>query len=115
MLKTVNLLQNADVYVRNIAHKYGPRSAFTFKQQISNNVVVKSIYNDDVDVCFYFYIPVANSYVQFYCNCYNTVATGTVEANTAKAAKEILKQHFNVDVQSVKKENSTDYYFVATV
>ena len=115
MLNTVNLLQNADTYVQQIARKYGPRSAFTFKQQISKDVVVKSIYNDDVDVCFYFYIPVANSYVQFYCNCYNTVATGTVEAKTAKAAKEILTQPFNVDFQSVKKHSGPGYYLVATV
>jgi hypothetical protein len=112
-MQTVNLLANADAYVQEIAYNYGPRSAFAFKQTISEDVVLKSIYNDDADICFYFYIKSIDVYVQVYANNYNNSATGEVYVKNNQVAEQILKQHFNIDTQ--KTENCGDYvYFVAT-
>ena len=112
-MQTVNLLANADAYVQQIAYNYGPRSAFAFKQTISDDVVLKRIYNDDADICFYFYIKSIDVYVQVYANACKKTATGEVYVKDMQAAEQILKQHFNIDTQKTK--NYGDYvYFVAT-
>ncbi len=103
-----NLLATADAYVQQIAREYRPRNQFAFEQQLSDAVVVKSIYSDDVDICFSFEVDAKG--VDVYCNLNNASATGYVYNSTEGDAAELLKTHFGLVVDYADGEGGTVYF-----
>ena len=106
-----NLLKTADAYVQQIANDYLPRAAFAFEQTLSDSVKLKTIYSDDVDLCFVF--NVAGVTVDVYCNYGSNDVSGYVYANDAATANRLLRDHFALTVKSLQYEGNDSVYYSA--
>ena len=113
-MQTQNLLKKADAYVQQIAQQYKPRAAFAYEQQLSDAVVCKSVYTDDVDVCFVFKLRNSNITVDVYCNYNCTYCTGYVYGtDNVQLATQVLAQHFNLQVNEAQVGEGSVYFATA--
>lgn len=112
-MQTLNLLnKKANAYTKQIATQYTPRAAFAYTQQLSDDVVCKSVYTDDVDVCFVFALQNSNIAVDVYCNYNCTYCTGFVYGTeSTEVATQVLAKHFNLQVR-VAKVGEGNVFFV---
>lgn len=110
-MQTQQLLNTAHAHVQQIAQQYKPRAAFAYKQQLSDAVVCKSVYTDDVDVCFVFTLHNSSITVDVYCNYNCTYCTGYVYGtDSTEIATQVLAQHFNLQVREAEAGEGNVYF-----
>ena len=103
-MQTLNLLNDkANAYTKQIATQYTPRAPFAYTQQLSDDVVCKTVYTDDVDVCFVFTLHNSDIEVDVYCNYNCTYCVGYVYGTeSTEVAAQVLAKHFNLQVRSAQ-------------
>ncbi len=106
-----NLLKTADAYVQQIANDYQPRAQFAFEQTLSDSVTLKTIYSDDVDLCFVF--NVAGVTVDVYCNYGSKDVSGYVYAKDAATANRVLRDHFALKATALEYQGKGSVYYRA--
>ena len=106
-----NLLKTADAYVQQIANDYLPRAQFAFEQTLSDSVKLKTLYTDDVDLCFVF--DVDGVTVDVYCNYGSNSVSGYVYAKEAAIANRVLRDHFALKVTAMEYQGSDSVYYRA--
>lgn len=104
-----NLLNGADDYVQEIAHGYLPRAPFAFEQTLSDSVKLKSLYTDDVDLCFVF--EVEGMDVDVYCNYGRATVCGHVyNTGDSATAARVLREHFALVATDLDEDGDCVYY-----